>query len=42
MASKWPAASAETEPATSEFEALGLRDELEKGDADAETGREPS
>lgn len=37
-----PAASAETEPATSEFEALGLRDELEKGDADAETGREPS
>jgi hypothetical protein len=37
-----PAANAETEPATSEFEALGLRDEVEKGDAETETGREPS
>lgn len=37
-----PAASAEVEPATSEFEALRLREELDKGDADTGTGREPS
>jgi hypothetical protein len=37
-----PAAEAESEPATSEFEALGLRDDLEKGDSDTGTGKEPS
>ena len=37
-----PAAKAGTEPATSEFEALGLRDVLEKRDSDAGTGEEPS
>jgi len=35
-----PAASAE--PATSEFEALGLRDDLHQDDSDAGTGEEPS
>ncbi len=33
-----PAATAEPEPATSEFEALGLRDDLDKGDSDTGTG----
>jgi hypothetical protein len=37
-----PAANVEVEPATSEFEALGLRDEAEKGDSGAGTGRESS
>jgi len=36
------AAQAEPEPATSEFEALGLRADLKKGDADTGTGKEPS
>jgi len=34
-----PAATAE--PATSEFEALGLRDDLDKGGSDTGTGKEP-
>lgn len=37
-----PAATAEPEPATSEFDALGLRDDLKKGDSDTGTGKEPS
>jgi hypothetical protein len=37
-----PAAQAEPEPATSEFEALGLRADLGKGDSDTGTGKEPS
>jgi hypothetical protein len=37
-----PAATAEPEPATSEFEALGLRDDLDKGDSDTGTGKEQS
>ncbi|HEY4896490.1 MAG TPA: hypothetical protein VII01_10405 [Solirubrobacteraceae bacterium] len=36
------AAMAAPEPATSEFDALGLRDDLEKGDSDTGTGKEPS
>lgn len=36
------AAKAEREPATSEFEALGLREDLEKGDSNTGTGKEPS
>ncbi len=36
------AAKAEPEPATSEFDALGLRDDLEKGDPDTGTGKESS
>jgi hypothetical protein len=37
-----PAAEAGLEPATSEFEALGLRDEVKEDDADTGTGQEPS
>jgi len=37
-----PAATAGPEPATSEFEALGLRDARDTGDADTVTGKEPS
>lgn len=37
-----PVAKAEPEPATSEFEALGLRDDIEENSTDAGTDEEPS